>query len=111
MEKNTLNELVRYQTCVFRFLQPFDITKPNKTYGGAKVKQKIDDMFRSEEDIRTFCRVRSVVSIMKKHNQDMLETLWKLIEGKTIDCSLYQPKRMFSKRKCPLCAVFYQHSR
>ncbi len=46
-----------------------------------KLRQKISGVFRSEEGVTYFCRVRGFISTIKKHDRPVLSELRRVFEG------------------------------
>lgn len=77
--RNLLLRLERPEEEVLRFLSdfsvPFENNQAERDLRMIKLQQKVSRCFRTEEDARRFCRIRSYVSTMRKQGRGVLKAL------------------------------------
>lgn len=77
--KNLLDRLKDYENWVLLFLHdftvPFDNNLAESDIRMTKLKQKISGCYRSQEGAMYFCRIRGVISTMRKREKNILGSL------------------------------------
>jgi len=85
---NLLLRLKKYRADVLRFLAvpsvPFSNNQAEQDIRMMKVKQKISGGFRTVEGAKTFVRIRSFISTMRKQGQDIFTSLTQVISGQVL---------------------------
>ena len=88
IDKKAFNLLIRLDTQrhdVLRFATNFTVSWDNnqaeRDVRLVKLQQKISGSWRTLDDDRNFCHIRSYISTMPKHDQPVLDGLRLLIEG------------------------------
>ena len=84
--QNLVNRLDNHRDDVLRFATNFEVSFDNnqaeRDVRLIKLQQKISGSWRTKAGADNFCAVRSYVSTMKKHHQDVLEGLRRLFQGR-----------------------------
>jgi transposase len=85
--QNLLHRLSRYQSEVLRFMSdwsvPFDNNLAERDLRMVKVRQKVSGCFRSAQGAAQFCRVRGVISTLRKQGYSLLAALQSIFVGDT----------------------------
>lgn len=80
--------LERRREEVLRFLTdfqvPFENNQAERDLRMVKLQQKIGGCFRSQEGAREFCRLRGVISTMRKQGQAVLDSIEKVLRGQQL---------------------------
>jgi len=83
--KNLLDRCHKYQREILAFAKDLPIPFTNNQAEGdlrmMKLRQKISGVFRSEEGVTYFCRVRGFISTIRKHDRPVLSELRRVFEG------------------------------
>lgn len=74
-------EVLRFLT---DFRVPFENNQAERDLRMVKLQQKIGGCFRSTEGARQFCRLRGVISTMRKQGQAVLEGIEKVLRGQQL---------------------------
>jgi len=86
--KNLLDRLLKHQQEVLAFMHdpriPFDNNQAERDIRMTKVQQKISGTFRSKQGAVTFCRIRGLISTLKKGSFSVIEGIRAAFEGKCI---------------------------
>lgn len=84
--RNLLERLRKYEADVQRFLDdplvPFTNNQAEKDMRMIKVQQKVSGCFRSMDDAKVFCRIRSYIATCRKQGLTASEALRLLFQGK-----------------------------
>jgi transposase len=82
---NLLDRLRKHQACVLAFLRdpsiPFTNNQAEQDLRMLKVQQKISGCFRTLDGAKTFARIRSYASTVRKHGLDILDALQNALAG------------------------------
>lgn len=74
-------EVLRFVT---DFQVPFENNQAERDLRMVKLQQKIGGSFRSQEGAREFCRLRGVISTMRKQGRAVLEGIEKVLRGQQL---------------------------
>ena len=74
-------EVLRFMT---DFAVPFENNQAERDLRMVKLQQKIGGSFRSREGAREFCRLRGVISTIRKQGQAVLASIEKVLRGQPI---------------------------
>lgn len=84
--KNLLDRFVGYKGDILRFMSdfevPFDNNQAERDVRMMKVQQKISGTFRSVQGARSFCRIRSYISTVKKNKISVIDAIGAVFNGK-----------------------------
>ena len=82
-----LNRLIEYESDVLRFIKdpivPFTNNQGENDIRMTKVYQKISGCFRSMQEAKIFCRIRSYLITARKHSMSPSLALQMLFQGQT----------------------------
>jgi transposase len=83
-----LDRIIKNKVRVLRFMTdfavPFDNNGAERDLRMLKLQQKIAGCFRTDEGVKTFCRVRSYLSSARKQGKSLLAALESALKGKPI---------------------------
>lgn len=83
---NLLNRFIRSKAQVLSFMMdfavPFDNNGSERDLRMLKLQQKIAGCFRTNEGVKTFCRVRSYLSSARKQGRTLLAAIESALKGK-----------------------------
>ena len=83
---NLLKRLKNFKSEVLLFMMdmevPFTNNLSEQDIRMMKVKQKISGGFRSDEGVKSFCRIRSIISTAIKNKKNIFEVLQRAFQGK-----------------------------
>ncbi|MCM1986036.1 MAG: transposase, partial [Methanococcoides sp.] len=84
--KNLLDRFMNYKNDIVRFMYdlkvPFENNLAERDVRMMKVQQKISGTFRSVQGARSFCRIRSYISTVKKNQLSVMKAIQDAIDGK-----------------------------
>lgn len=84
--RNLWKRLEEGATQVLLFMKNFDVPFDNnlaeRDIRGSKLRQKISNCFRGEKGAKHYCRIKSYLSTLKKHGEQVFPALVSLFEGK-----------------------------
>lgn len=83
--KNLLDRFMNYKNDIVRFMYdlkvPFENNLAERDVRMMKVQQKISGTFRSVQGARSFCRIRSYISTVKKNQLSVMKAIQDAIDG------------------------------
>ena len=89
--RNLVERLRRHETETLRFLTDFDVPFDNnlaeRDLRMMKVQQKVSGTFRSAAGATGFCRIRSLISTVKKHRASVIAALDHVFDGSALSLS------------------------
>lgn len=86
--RNLVERLKRYETETLRYLTDFSVPYSNnlaeRDLRMIKVQQKVSSTFRSAAGATGFCRIRSLISTVKKHGASVIAALNQVFNGSAL---------------------------
>lgn len=67
---------------MYDFNVPFDNNQAERDIRMQKLRQKISGTFKSDQGIKTFCRIRGYISTVKKQGGNIIESIKGAFDGK-----------------------------
>jgi transposase len=85
---NIVKRMTKYQPEYQRFMEDYSVPFTNnlaeRDLRLCKTKQKVSGCFRSSNGVKTYCKIRSVISTAKKRGMDLFGTFKKVLRGEPV---------------------------